>query len=91
MKTTQKEQLKNADRYKTRGGRQFAEILETDLLSEVEMRAYFLTNVLKYLIRREKKDGVFDLQKSKTYLEMWIEFEDKIAAESAESRAYIAQ
>lgn len=44
-------------------------------MSPEEFRGYLRGNVIKYISRYIKKDGIKDLDKAKDYLEELIEFE----------------
>lgn len=44
-----------------------------ELTSKEELKGFYYGNILKYIMRFKKKDGVKDLKKAKQYIEWLIE------------------
>jgi hypothetical protein len=62
--------------YKSRSGKELFEVFG-DFFSEEELRGVMKSNVIKYVIRSEKKNGIEDLKKARHYLDMYIKFAEK--------------
>lgn len=64
--------IKSPNHYKLKSGRESIEILR-EVLTEDELKGFYKGNILKYLIRHEKKNGKEDLEKARVYLNWLIE------------------
>jgi len=66
-------ETRQAKRYNLPSGKQFIQVLETDLLTEQEYIGFLKGNILKYLLRT--KEPLLDLQKAQVYLEYLIDYQ----------------
>lgn len=64
--------VKSPNHYKLKSGRESIEILR-EVLTEDELKGFYKGNILKYILRHEKKNGKEDLEKAKVYLNWLIE------------------
>ena len=70
--------VEHPDHYQTESGMEAWDVIEafTDDLSGVE--AFDTGNVIKYICRWKKKNGIEDLKKAKEYIEHLIKYEEKM-------------
>lgn len=66
----------NPDHYKSKSGQELFDVFG-DFFSEDELRGTMKSNVIKYVIRSEKKNGLEDLKKARNYLDMYIKSVEK--------------
>ncbi|MDF7636941.1 DUF3310 domain-containing protein [Leuconostocaceae bacterium ESL0958] len=66
MDYTGKEELVNPDRYTASNGMQVFDVIDAFGLD------YYVGNVVKYVVRHKKKNGVEDLKKARVYLDHMI-------------------
>lgn len=64
------------DYYRTGNGGDLFTLFEKGLLPEEETKGFYKANIIKYVVRHEKKNGIKDLKKAKTYLSELIKFEE---------------
>lgn len=64
------------DYYKN-NGKDLIEVF-SEQMSQDQFRGFMIGNVIKYLTRYEKKNGIEDLEKAQTYLERLTGFEKSI-------------
>lgn len=70
--------------YRLDNGKEAIDIIR-DVLGQ-SVRAYYIGNIIKYLIRYKYKNGVEDLEKAKIYLEWLIELEGENHEANMEKR-----
>ncbi|MFK5706017.1 DUF3310 domain-containing protein [Ligilactobacillus sp. LYQ139] len=63
------------DYYKGRDGHDLFDRFEHGLLTPDEVVGFYKGNVIKYLTRFKKKNGLEDLKKARVYLTRLIDFE----------------
>ncbi len=73
--TKKNDKVNHPSHYQTAGGIEVIEYISSLLGDNV--KAYYLGNVIKYVSRFDKKNGVEDLKKARFYLNKMIEMEDK--------------
>ncbi|MFK5676048.1 DUF3310 domain-containing protein [Ligilactobacillus sp. LYQ60] len=64
------------DYYKGKDGNDLFDRFEHGLLTPDEVAGFYKGNVIKYLTRFKKKNGLEDLKKARVYLTRLIDFED---------------
>lgn len=64
--------------YMNNDGKDLFDLFEEGMLTEDQVRGFYLGNQIKYLVRYRKKNGLEDLKKQHTYSERLIEFEEKV-------------
>ncbi len=64
------------DYYKGKDGRDLFDRFESGLLTPDEVVGFYKGNVIKYLTRFKKKNGLEDLKKARVYLARLIDFEN---------------
>ncbi len=69
------DKVNHPSHYQTAGGIEVIEYIASLLGDNVKY--YYLGNVIKYMSRFDKKNGVEDLEKARFYLNKMIEMEDK--------------
>lgn len=69
------DKVNHPSHYQTAGGIEVIEYIASLLGDNVKY--YYLGNVIKYISRFDKKNGVEDLEKARFYLNKMIEMEDK--------------
>lgn len=69
------DKVNHPSHYQTAGGIEVIEYIASLLGDNVKF--YYLGNVIKYMSRFDKKNGVEDLKKARFYLNKMIEMEDK--------------
>lgn len=50
-------------------------------LSDEQLKGFYKGNILKYVLRYEKKNGLDDLRKTEQYLKWLIELEESLSEE----------
>ena len=68
------DKVTNPKHYKGINGLEAIEV-HKNFLTEEELRGYYKGNVLKYLLRERKKNGLEDLKKARQHLDWLIELE----------------
>ncbi|MFC2680881.1 DUF3310 domain-containing protein [Limosilactobacillus vaginalis] len=63
------------DYYKGTDGKDLFDRFETGLLTVDQVRGFYTGNIVKYLTRYQKKNGLEDLDKAETYLSRLKSFE----------------
>lgn len=63
------------DYYKGKDGRDLFDRFESGLLTPDEVVGFYKGNVIKYLTRFKKKNGIEDLRKAQVYVMRLIDFE----------------
>lgn len=58
--------------YKGKNGKQVFDVLE-DFLTDENVKGFYVGNIIKYVLRYEKKNGIEDLEKAKNYIDKLIE------------------
>ncbi len=66
------EQVKHPDHYQTETGLEVIDIIEAATFDLKGVVAFDIGNVLKYICRFTKKNGVQDLEKAREYLDFAI-------------------
>lgn len=61
--------------YKGKDGQDLFDKFEKGMLSKEEVQGFYAGNIIKYVTRFPKKNGIEDLEKAKTYLDRLIDFE----------------
>ena len=69
------DKVTNPKHYKGSKGLEVIEI-HKNFLTEEELRGYYKGNILKYLLRERKKNGLEDLKKARKHLDWLIELEE---------------
>lgn len=64
------DKISSPSHYLLPSGCEVLEIIQ-DSLSEEELKGYYTGNIIKYLLRYKKKNGLEDLKKAQKYLQ-WI-------------------
>ena len=66
------ENIKSPSHYQLQSGRESIEVLR-EALTPDQLKGFYMGNVLKYLFRHEKKNGLEDLKKAQVYLGWLVE------------------
>ena len=77
-----KEAVKHPDHYQTETGLEVIEIIEAATFDLKGVVAFDIGNVLKYICRFSKKNGVQDLEKAREYLDFAINHIKKLEREN---------
>lgn len=77
--------VNHPNHYKSKSGLEVIEVIRAFTEDLEGLEGYYTGNVLKYMCRWKKKNGLEDLKKARVYLDWLIEKEgDKVGKESAE-------
>ena len=83
-----KEMVNHPDHYQSKNGMEVIDVIEA-FTSELEgVEAFDTANVIKYICRWKKKNGVEDLKKVKWYVEHLIEHLEKEERARAKTKKY---
>lgn len=77
-----KEAVKHPDHYQTETGLEVIEIIEAATFDLKGVVAFDIGNVIKYICRFAKKNGVQDLEKAREYLDFAINHIKKLEKEN---------
>lgn len=81
-KNTQKEMVNHPDHYQTKTGLEMIDIIAAYTFDLDGIEAFDTGNIIKYVGRWKKKNGLEDLKKAKWYLEHLIAHVEKIEKEN---------
>ncbi|WP_249629112.1 DUF3310 domain-containing protein [Streptococcus uberis] len=67
-----KDSIKNVSHYQGKDGLEVFEVQENFIGDLAGMQAFHWCNVVKYILRFQKKNGIEDLKKARRYLDLMI-------------------
>lgn len=83
MGTEHREQVNHPDHYQTETGLEVIDIIEAVTFDLKGVEAFNIGNVIKYICRYKKKNGLEDLKKAANYLDMTIKHIENLEKENA--------
>lgn len=78
----QKEMVSHPDHYQSETGLEVIDVIEAFTFDLDGIEAFDTGNIIKYICRWKKKNGIEDLKKAKFYLDHLIEHEEKLEEEN---------
>lgn len=78
----QKEMVSHPDHYQSETGLEVIDVIEAFTFDLEGIESFDTGNIIKYICRWKKKNGIEDLKKAKFYLEHLIEHVEKLEEEN---------
>lgn len=79
----QKEMVSHPDHYQSETGLEVIDVIEAFTFDLEGIESFDTGNIIKYICRWKKKNGIEDLKKAKFYLNHLIEHVEKLEEENA--------